>query len=147
MRDTATWDATNEATNDPSTFARDVAPLLQTIPIQLLIQGTGLSAIYCRQVRAGKRVPHPRHWDALRSIAQQHGRRIPDDWDTAFYIREIAPALNALSITELVAATGLSVPYCKRIRRGEQMPRRHHWSVLVELVGLARREKPQREKK
>ena len=33
-----------------------------------LATATGLSEVYCSLIRLGKRVPHPRHWAALRQV-------------------------------------------------------------------------------
>ena len=98
------------------------------------MQMTGLSTIYCRQIRTGKRVPHARHWDVLAAIGKEHGIIVPAHWDTAFYVREIAPRLRTLTVKALTEATGLSVPYCKCIRRGVRMPLRRHWRSLLEIT-------------
>jgi len=33
-----------------------------------LASATGLSRSYCRLVMKGERIPHPRHWDALKRM-------------------------------------------------------------------------------
>jgi CRISPR-associated protein Cas1 len=55
---------------DRGVFAREVLPGLRSVPVPVMVAATGLSAHYCSMIRLGKRVPHPRHWDALRSVAQ-----------------------------------------------------------------------------
>ena len=40
-------------------------PALQAVPLQRLVDATGLSKTVCSQVRRGLKVPHARHWDAL----------------------------------------------------------------------------------
>ena len=115
-------------------YERDIAPTLREVPTHLLVQMTGLSTIYCRQIRTGTRVPHARHWVVLATIGQQHGVVVPADWDTAFYLREVAPRLGTHSVKALADATGLSVSYCKRIRRGERMPQRRHWRSLLAVA-------------
>jgi hypothetical protein len=32
------------------------------------VWATGLTRAYCSRIRKGELVPHPRHWDALRSL-------------------------------------------------------------------------------
>jgi hypothetical protein len=49
-------------------FARDIWPGLRNIPVPELAAATGLSEVYCSLIRVGKKVPHPRHWDALRHL-------------------------------------------------------------------------------
>jgi hypothetical protein len=115
-------------------YRRGVARRLRDVPIGVLRDATGLSVVYCRQIRLGKRVPHQRHWEALRRVANSLGDRVPSDWDARFYLREIVPKLEALAPAAIAKATGLSIPYCKRLRRGQQLPRRHHWPALFKAV-------------
>lgn len=51
----------------PDDWAVIAAPL-KTLPIRRIAQATGLSEQYAGQIRAGKQVPHPRHWAALKSL-------------------------------------------------------------------------------
>jgi CRISPR-associated endonuclease Cas1 len=51
---------------DPETFKTQILPGLQQTPISELVAATGLSSHYCSLIRLGKRVPHPRHWEALK---------------------------------------------------------------------------------
>ena len=53
---------------DPAIFMRDILPGLRRIPIPELVAATGLSEHYCSLIRLGKKVPHPRHWEALRGL-------------------------------------------------------------------------------
>ncbi len=46
-------------------FARDVAPGLAALPLRAIADATGLSQAYCSKMRAGKCMPHRRHWQAL----------------------------------------------------------------------------------
>jgi len=56
---------------DPMLFQKEILPALRTIKIGTLTAATGLSEHYCSLIRLGKRVPHPRHWGKLRTIADQ----------------------------------------------------------------------------
>lgn len=47
---------------DSARFRRVLIPDLMT--------ATGLGQHYCSLIRLGKRVPHPRHWTALRLVGQ-----------------------------------------------------------------------------
>lgn len=68
-RISAEWDLIHERP-DPQTFERDIRPHLETVPLKLMSQATGLSIDYCSKIRRGLRVPHPRHWLALEQVAE-----------------------------------------------------------------------------
>jgi CRISPR-associated endonuclease Cas1 len=55
----------NNETRDNAWFAREVAPKLNDLPLNAIAKVTGLSLAACSRIRAGRRVPHRRHWDAL----------------------------------------------------------------------------------
>lgn len=134
MRDIAVWKEANPEAPDQAAYLRHIAPALRDVPTRALIEATGLSAIYCRQLKRGERVAHPRRWTVLREVIAAIPQRTPDDWDVAFYVREIAPRLIRCAAAEIAEATGLSESYCKRLRRGQQIARRHHWVALHRLV-------------
>jgi CRISPR-associated endonuclease Cas1 len=54
---------------DPAVFTAEILPGLREIPLPALAATTDLSEHYCSLIRLGKRVPHPRHWEALRRMA------------------------------------------------------------------------------
>jgi CRISPR-associated endonuclease Cas1 len=54
---------------DPATFKTEILPALRQCSIPDLMEVTGLSEHYCSLIRLGKRVPHARHWAALRQAA------------------------------------------------------------------------------
>lgn len=60
------WEADNVANADPAEFAAIQGPL-RSVPVAELVGATGLSEHYCSLIRLGKRVPHRRHWGALRA--------------------------------------------------------------------------------
>jgi CRISPR-associated protein Cas1 len=53
---------------DPAAFQSDILPRLRGLAINDLVAATGLSSHYCSLIRLGKRVPHARHWEALRRL-------------------------------------------------------------------------------
>jgi CRISPR-associated endonuclease Cas1 len=53
---------------DPEVFRTEILPGLRHSRIGGLVAATGLSPHYCSLIRLGKKVPHPRHWDALRRL-------------------------------------------------------------------------------
>ena len=54
---------------DPAIFVAEILPGLRDVRISSLIEATGLSEHYCSLIRLGKRIPHARHWDALRTVS------------------------------------------------------------------------------
>jgi CRISPR-associated protein Cas1 len=57
---------------DPEVFRSEILPGLRHKPIGELVAATGLSEHYCSLIRLGKKVPHPRHCEALRRVGSQH---------------------------------------------------------------------------
>jgi CRISPR-associated endonuclease Cas1 len=55
----------------------------------------------------------------------------PERLDPATFRREVLPKLQAVALRELARRTGLSVAYCARIRRGEEVPHERWWAPLV----------------
>jgi len=53
---------------DHKRFGSEILPLLRDRSISDIVVATGLSEHYCSLIRLGKRVPHPRHWAALRAL-------------------------------------------------------------------------------
>jgi len=50
-------------------FGREIAPKLDAFSLKEIAAATGLSLAACSRIRAGVRLPHPRHWDALRKLS------------------------------------------------------------------------------
>lgn len=63
------WDRKHGPHPDPELFARVILPRLRTVPLRRLMAVTGLTKGYCAEIRRGLKVPHPRHWEALRRAA------------------------------------------------------------------------------
>jgi len=77
------WDANHESA-DPELFRREILPAIQGLSLNRLAKATGLSKQYMGKVRRGLFVPHSKHWEALRGVAQslavaQRGLDAPDD--------------------------------------------------------------------
>lgn len=49
----------------------EVAPKLDGFSLRDIAAATGLSLAACSRIRAGAKVPHPRHWDALRELIEE----------------------------------------------------------------------------
>ncbi len=54
--------------------------------------------------------------------------------DRAWFLREIAPKLDAFSLSEIAEATGLSLAACSRFRAGTRVPHARHWEALIALI-------------
>jgi CRISPR-associated endonuclease Cas1 len=66
------WEAANPgAPGDPETFRREVLLGIQGVPLSELARATGLSPMYLSRIRRGEKVPHPRHWSALRAVSSR----------------------------------------------------------------------------
>lgn len=65
----ALWEREETKEPDSEHFTRDILPTLQGAPLRLMADATGLSEGYCSFVRRGLKVPHPRHWEKLASLA------------------------------------------------------------------------------
>ncbi|MGA8534103.1 MAG: hypothetical protein WB615_08345 [Candidatus Tumulicola sp.] len=46
-------------------------PKLDAFMLAQIAKATGLSLAACSRIRAGARVPHPRHWEALRVLVER----------------------------------------------------------------------------
>jgi CRISPR-associated endonuclease Cas1 len=55
----------------------------------------------------------------------------PDRQNPESFRREVLPSIQAVPVRELSRRTGLSVAYCARIRRGEEVPHARWWELLV----------------
>ncbi len=61
-------------------------------------------------------------------------REHTDTHDRGWFLREVTPKLDALSLSEIAQATGLSLAACSRFRAGARVPHPRHWSAFVALV-------------
>ena len=55
---------------DEAWFKREIAPKLDAFALKEIGEATGLSLAACSRIRAGARVPHPRHWDGLLALVE-----------------------------------------------------------------------------
>ncbi len=65
-REEQEWEEAGGEQQGPSVFIEQIIRLIQPLSTSLLTRNAGLSRNYCLDVRAGRYVPHPRHWEALR---------------------------------------------------------------------------------
>lgn len=73
------WEANHGGEqHDPNWFRSHVLPGLAEISLPKIAQATGISISTASKIRAGRRVPHPRHWEALAILARRERRVSPD---------------------------------------------------------------------
>lgn len=58
---------------DPESFRREILPKLAGVSQRAMMERTGLGRAWCQRIRLGRAVPHRRHWDALRALAEVEG--------------------------------------------------------------------------
>ncbi|MGH8945024.1 MAG: CRISPR-associated endonuclease Cas1, partial [Acidimicrobiia bacterium] len=66
-REEREWEQKHEERPDPELFPATILPLLEAASTDLMARATGLSKSYCRMIKRGEYVPHPRHWATLRT--------------------------------------------------------------------------------
>ncbi len=96
------------------------------------------------QAAAGEDPRSASHTNAKRSAAIAEAHRQNREWrrahgkaqgrDHAWFLREIAPKLEAFSLSELAEATGLSLAACSRFRAGARVPHPRHWEAIMRLT-------------
>ena len=58
------WAREHPGQRDEAWFKREIAPKLDAFTLEEIGKATGLSLAACSRIRAGAKVPHPRHWEA-----------------------------------------------------------------------------------
>jgi len=68
------WELEHEGeAPDRAWYLREVLPGLRSVSTVRISRATGMSSSSASKIRAGKRVPHPRWWDALRALTPATG--------------------------------------------------------------------------
>ena len=68
LRANVAWERRQTDAFDPGIFAGEIGPKLRAVSLAAMMRATGLSRPYCAMIRRGARVPHARHWEALRAL-------------------------------------------------------------------------------
>jgi len=92
-----------------------------------------------RELRASGVEPVGEAARARISSQQKQRQREENGWNAAHsepsdpeaYRRGVLPAIQGVPIRELARRTGLSVAYCARVRRGDEVPHERWWSMLL----------------
>jgi CRISPR-associated endonuclease Cas1 len=69
MSEALAWEREHSRT-DPEVFRRKILPVLRRVTVRRIAKATGLTTGYSSMIRRGVYVPHPRHWEALRSCGK-----------------------------------------------------------------------------
>jgi hypothetical protein len=64
------WAREHPGQRDEAWFKREIAPKLDAFSLKEMGTATGLSLAACSRIRAGARVSHPRHWEALLALVE-----------------------------------------------------------------------------
>jgi hypothetical protein len=77
-----------------------------------------------------------RQWvvERVRAADREWERRGTPMMSRAEYLETLAPQLQALKLSTIMAATGLSNASCSMIRRGRSVPHPRHWAALERLA-------------
>jgi hypothetical protein len=51
-------------------FKREIVPKLDGFSLKEIGKATGLLLAACSRIRAGAKVPHPRHWETLLGLVE-----------------------------------------------------------------------------
>jgi CRISPR-associated protein Cas1 len=64
------WAREHPGQRDEAWFKREIAPKLDAFSLKEIAKATGLSLAACSRIRAGVKVPHARHWQALMGLIE-----------------------------------------------------------------------------
>jgi len=60
------WAREHPVQPDEARFKCEIAPKLDALTLAEIAGAIGLSLAACSRIRAGARVPHPRHWESYK---------------------------------------------------------------------------------
>lgn len=66
--DARAWLRENPGPHDRSLYRSEILPMLTEVTLPEMMRATGLTSSYCWRIKRGERIPHPMHWEALRSL-------------------------------------------------------------------------------
>ena len=64
----AAWRAAHPEGANRTAYRREILPKLKAVPTVQIQRSLGIARPQCAAIRAGRRIPHPRHWEALRAL-------------------------------------------------------------------------------
>ena len=134
------WAREHPCQRDEAWFTREIAPKLDAFTLAEIAATTGLCLAACSGIRAAPRRSATVNRTRSEAVSEGHrrnrrwAREHPGQRDEAWFKREIALKLDAFTLTEIAAATGLSLAACSRIRAGAKVPHPRHWEPLAALI-------------
>jgi hypothetical protein len=63
-------------------------------------------------------------------VTAQWERKHQGDADPDYFQQNVLPQLQSVSLLTIMRATGLSLDYCSKVRRGLRVPHPRHWETL-----------------
>ncbi len=66
----AAWRAAHPEGADRTAYRREILPGLKHVSTASMRQALGIAGPHCAAIRAGRRIPHPRHWEALKALVK-----------------------------------------------------------------------------
>lgn len=69
-RQNRAWPQSASVDRGAAWFLREIVPKPDAYSLSQIAKATALSLAACSRIRAGTPVPHPRHWEALRKLAE-----------------------------------------------------------------------------
>lgn len=64
----ADWRAAHPEGADHRAYRREIMPRLRSVSVAAIHRSLGIARPQCSAIRAGRRIPHPRHWERLREL-------------------------------------------------------------------------------
>jgi CRISPR-associated endonuclease Cas1 len=107
--------------------AQDKTPFYAAGPARLRelraagVEPVGPEALARMGLRQSERQVQENAWNAAH----------PERGDPKTFRRDVLPAIQGVPLRELARRTGLSVAYCARIRRGDEVPHERWWARLA----------------
>jgi CRISPR-associated endonuclease Cas1 len=74
-------------------------------------------------------------YKSRKAAARAWGKANPGPHDPVTYRTQVLPRLSAVTVPQMMTATGLTSGYCWKIRRGERVPHPMYWESLRRVVG------------
>ena len=79
--------------------------------------------------------------ESLARTTHEHSQQIAELMEAAARLlhvaKQVQPGLKEASLSQIVSAIGVSIPYASDIRKGRRRPHPWHWQALASLVGIS----------
>jgi hypothetical protein len=85
------WTREHPGQRDEAWFKREIARKLDAFTLAEIAAATALSLAACSRIRAGVKLPHPRHWQTLKQLLGGEGRETPNAQSMATQLESSPP--------------------------------------------------------